>query len=926
MRGREHEWDAVSELLRAAAAGRGGTLLVEGGAGIGKSALLGEASACADAMGFGLATARADELGQLSPLAPLFAALQERPRAPAVAPGEFPELLDLRLWRVEQVRAGLQARAADRPLLVTLDDLHWADPTTLTALWTLRWQLASYPVAWILARDADRESGAVARLFAVLERDGARRVELGPLAGHAVLALVGGLLGAEPDAALRALCEGAGGNPYLLVELVEGLREEGALRVAGGRAEMVATVLPRRAQTVIDHRLDRLSGPARQLVETAAVLGRSFDPEDAAEMLGETTAALLPALEEALAAGMLVAAGPELAFRHEVVWQAVLAALPGPVRAALHRQVGELLLARGGSAVPAATHLVEGGRRGDARALAGLDRAIGEVVTTSPQAAAELALRTLELTDLADPEWLPRAMRAADAATETGRLADATALVRAALAQPLAPPAAVRLRCALAGIHHLAGRAAEAATEAETVLGQEGLPADLRDRAELALIDALSGTPDAGRVERLTGAVLATAGERGNAVVIGALIARAVVRWDAGRLAEALALARRAVNLARSGPGDRQVHPRLALAGMLADLGRLDEADAVVRDARKELDSPVHLAWTAGPAVLGARLDLAAGHLDDVVAAAEGGLATAAALGTRLFSPLALVLLAEAALRRGDLAAAAAHLEQAEAGGDGYAPANAGTRRVLLAARLTELRDGAPAALTVLAEVYARLPRHRGVLAVDPAAAAWLVRVALAAGDRRRAGVAAAAAERLARDNPAFPAVGAAAAHGRGLLAADPALLAAAVHGAVEGWALASAAEDLAALRTGADAVELLDRSLDGYERTGAVRDAARVRRRLRRRGVRHRHWSYADRPVTGWDSLTDTECAVSLLAAQGRTNREIAGQMYVSAHTVAYHLRQVFRKLGLRSRVELARIAVEGGHLHPSPAGTGRR
>jgi DNA-binding CsgD family transcriptional regulator len=58
----------------------------------------------------------------------------------------------------------------------------------------------------------------------------------------------------------------------------------------------------------------------------------------------------------------------------------------------------------------------------------------------------------------------------------------------------------------------------------------------------------------------------------------------------------------------------------------------------------------------------------------------------------------------------------------------------------------------------------------------------------------------------------------------------------------------------------------------------------------------------------------------VSLLAAQGRTNREIADQMYVSAHTVAYHLRQVFRKLGLRSRVELTRLAVEGGHLRPTP------
>jgi DNA-binding CsgD family transcriptional regulator len=518
-------------------------------------------------------------------------------------------------------------------------------------------------------------------------------------------------------------------------------------------------------------------------------------------------------------------------------------------------------------------------------------------------------------------------MRAVDTTTEAGCLGDAATLVRVALAHPLAAPATARLRCALAGIHHLAGRAAEAAAEAEAVLGQDGIPADLRDRAELALVDALSGTQDRKRVERLTADVLATTGERGDAVVIGSLVARAVIRWDEGRLAEAVGLARRAVILAKSTSTDaRQTHPRLALATMLADLGRLDEADTVIRDARKELNSLGHLVWTVGPAVLAARLDLSAGHLDDVVAAAEGGLATGEALGMHLFTPLALVLLAEVALRRGDLLAATGHLDRPEALRSCYAPANAGARRTLLVARLTELRDGAPAAVASLAEVYAGLPRHRGVVAGDPAAAAWLVRVALAAGDRRCAGIAAAAAESLARDNPEFPAARAAASHARGVFTGDRALLAEAVRGAVDEWARASAAEDLAALLAGPDAVEQLDGALEGYDRTGAVRDSARVRRRLRRKGVRHRHWLYADRPVAGWDSLTDTESSVSLLAAQGRTNREIAGQMYVSAHTVAYHLRQVFRKLDVRSRVELTRIAVEGGYLRTTPGGGTRR
>ncbi len=88
-----------------------------------------------------------------------------------------------------------------------------------------------------------------------------------------------------------------------------------------------------------------------------------------------------------------------------------------------------------------------------------------------------------------------------------------------------------------------------------------------------------------------------------------------------------------------------------------------------------------------------------------------------------------------------------------------------------------------------------------------------------------------------------------------------------------------------------------------------AVRDAARVRRRL---GVRRRHFTYADRPGSGWASLTDTERAVSDLVAQGLTNQKIANRMFLSVHTVAFHLRQVFRKLDIGSRVDLARGLTE--------------
>ena len=108
------------------------------------------------------------------------------------------------------------------------------------------------------------------------------------------------------------------------------------------------------------------------------------------------------------------------------------------------------------------------------------------------------------------------------------------------------------------------------------------------------------------------------------------------------------------------------------------------------------------------------------------------------------------------------------------------------------------------------------------------------------------------------------------------------------------------------------------------YGQVGARRDEARVRRRLRRLGVRRRHWSAGtgDKAGAGWQSLTATERSVARLVAGGLNNNQIAARMYISPHTVAHHLRQAFRRLGITSRVELARIVVEQGADGPS---TGR-
>jgi DNA-binding CsgD family transcriptional regulator len=235
---------------------------------------------------------------------------------------------------------------------------------------------------------------------------------------------------------------------------------------------------------------------------------------------------------------------------------------------------------------------------------------------------------------------------------------------------------------------------------------------------------------------------------------------------------------------------------------------------------------------------------------------------------------------------------------------------------VLGPAQISEARDGPSAVINLVRHICADLPKPAGLL-LENLAAVWLVRTALAAGDSELAVRIASAAASLADTNPEHPVLAAAAAHSLGLARRDPARLATAIASHRDPWARASAAEDLGVVYLRQEdreqAIHHLGEAVRGYQRIGAAADAARVRRRLRKLGVRRRHWTQsADRPVAGWESLTETERTTSELAAQGLNNRQIASQMYVSVNTVAFYLRHVFRKLGIRSRVELARIVIE--------------
>jgi DNA-binding NarL/FixJ family response regulator len=292
-------------------------------------------------------------------------------------------------------------------------------------------------------------------------------------------------------------------------------------------------------------------------------------------------------------------------------------------------------------------------------------------------------------------------------------------------------------------------------------------------------------------------------------------------------------------------------------------------------------------------------------------------LALADEIGARLVVPLVRTTLAVAALHKGDLDAAAAELERCldkpPASRTGFLSAFG----AWVQARISRDRDAPAVAVKAFAGVFDNLSANKRVLLEEPALAAWMVRTALAAGNHKRAKLVADAAEQLSANNTGFPSIIAIALHARGLLDHDPAALLQAFSDHAHPWARACAAEDASAVLV-ADGqlmagLHLLESAIALYEHAGAEHDAQRARRSARQLRVRVPPTAPPPR-VSDRFRLTDTECRVSGLVALGLTNAQIGERMYLSRPTIDFHLRQIFRKLGVHTGLELARLAIEHG------------
>ncbi|WP_225094719.1 LuxR family transcriptional regulator [Streptomyces sp. CoH27] len=933
VRGREEQLAQISASLHTVAnTRRSKVLLVEARPGAGKTRLLVEAVTLAGANGFSVVGGVPCGSGATTRAAPVPAAAHP-PASGAVEDGFHTPRAS---FAIEAARALLRTKAEQVRTVVTLDDLHLADVPDLAVLCDLVAGLSGRPILWLLAFTPDRGATPYASVLTCLGKLRGRLPvehlrELGPLSGDALGQLVADCAGNVPEPALLALAESVNDTPRAVIELVRGLVEDGDLCVVdgtsrlrpgsaddtpGGTGVCLPAPVPRRFSTMVQKDLRTLSDITIRALRLAAVLGSPFAPEDLSALLGEAPVGLLAAVDEAVDRGLLVCGERDLAFRSEPVWRVLLDSVPPPVCALLRRQTAEMLLSRPDGIERAALQLVHVARPGNTEALRIIAEGAQRLLAADPSTAASLATRAMELLPPGQAERVRLAKTAVDAFTRAGRLDRAITLAKdtidetARLAVPLPAELAAdisSLRVSMSAALLLLGNAPMACQAARDALTaqEEGSP---HREAVLTHLAASCLNGDSTAVQRARG-ILSAPDRHAQPVQVGALTFHAFTQWRDGHAGDAVGMLRRAVALDHGGAGVPFLDPRWFLAFTLTRIDEYEEATAVVQAFARTVVPGSRTLVAAVPAVLRAPLHLAQGRLAEAEEAAQAGVGTDGPY-VPMLAPQAWLVLALVALRRGELAQAQGHIDTLEKDFPQHPHSPWWAARLLLNAQLAEARADSRVAAEVLAEIGAHPGGFREVVLEDSAAAAWCVRCALAADLPELAQRVIDTAEQLRTRNPGVPAIVAAATHARALAEADANALARAGRLHRNPWARAAAAEDRAGVLLDRgdheSAIGELNRAMGAYGGLGGERDIARVRSRLRRLGVRRRHWTQAKRPVSGWESLTDTERKVAELVAGGLTNRQAARHLFVSPHTVGFHLRQIYRKLGIRSRTAL--------------------
>jgi DNA-binding CsgD family transcriptional regulator len=387
--GRDAELEQLARAAERASQGEGSLVLLAGEAGVGKSRLAGELADRHPPVLRGAATE-----GASTPYGPIVAALRSHLRADpsglddcgALQPHLallLPELGEPaadsdRSTIFEAVRCAFAHLAAEGPAIVVLDDLHWSDEATLELLAALASPLREIPLLTIAAYRTDGlpRDHMLRWLRNELRRnDALEEVVLAPLDDEQTAALLGELLPEAPSSSLaRAIYDRTHGSPFFVEELVAALLAKGSLRPGKRGLELAGEAdepVPETVRDAILISVADLSERARAAAEVAAVAGDSFDLGVAARL--STTAGLTEAIES----GLVVEEGDGRGrFRHSLAREALYAEVPWLRRRDLHRRLAEALEGDSAPSLEAATHWRGAGE--DARARQALVRAARE--------------------------------------------------------------------------------------------------------------------------------------------------------------------------------------------------------------------------------------------------------------------------------------------------------------------------------------------------------------------------------------------------------------------------------------------------------------------------------------------------------------------------------------------------------------------
>src|ERR1700758_4448143 len=655
IRGRAGELKVIGALMAAVAQGRGGVLVIEGPPGIGKSRLLTEVMALADKSGVRTLFGEAFEYQQTVPFFALFMATL-RADPPVGDPDALRRLggsEDLRYWVVHDLGDAIDAAAAEKPLAIVLEDIHWADNGTLLALRSLATARPDVAVLWVFTARTGAGGPAVQETLSALQRADAAVVRVAAMSAGAVAEMVQDAVRANADESLLNLAAKAHGNPFLVSELVGGLDEEGRLKVSAGRAVATGHTLPRRLGAEMEQRPDHLSTEAGDVVRVASLLPDRFSADLLAAMLERQPSSLLAAVAEAVRADLLVEDGEQLRFRHDLLREATRQSLPQSLRRAMERQSASIMLSMGAAPAEVATQLARSAEPGDEEAIDALRQAAQSVGHADASAAADLSKRALELLSADDPERGSLVAETVELLNRASRYAEAEELAVAALSEVTSPQeeAEIRLRLATPNKHSAQRRVEEnrralqlgdisEVTRARHLgwLAYNLVIHDQRGKPRAAANDAAVAAASTGDLEAMVLANVALALLDG---------AEGYAGRSVGRLEELCALAR------TSDATTAHFAAATRYAMLLAAVGRLDEAAAQAADgaqqARREGNAMALDIW----ATMDGIVHLTGGRLSAARAAAQS-LPPPEPTGVTERDMIRIMILAEVAARTDD--------------------------------------------------------------------------------------------------------------------------------------------------------------------------------------------------------------------------------------------------------------------------------